>query len=450
MRYPRTRRLFRFVSMLAILIFTGCGSLGSNVPRDRIVIRFWHGMGGPLGKILNDLITEYNQIQPVYYIDGICMGSYDTLEKKILASVVARRSPDISQNFEALTLKLSRAGKLACLDTLIEREPDPEAFKNDIIPVMLQNNTFDGKLWSFPFNKSVPVLYYNRNMFQANGLNPDEPPRTIDQLWEYSRKLTRDVDGDGKYDIHGFAFTLRNQWNWACRHLSYGGTVLNEFSRTVFLNDPAAVRATRSYSDMLREGTARFAAGYDHQNDWLAGRVAMFEASIVSRVYLQDKIKFNHGVAPVPYGNNPVVIISGTNINIFDNGDPEKIEGAWNFIKWFTSPETGARWSMKSTYMPVRKSSLELLRQTSEFNSDRNFAAPYEQLEYATFDPRIPEWFECRIKISDELEQIYIKTTEMREKQKSQREYLEMITTHMNHMQTTVTGILENSLDSRF
>ena len=35
-----------------------------------------------------------------------------------------------------------------------------------IIPALRINNTFAGKLYSFPFNKSVQVLYYNKDMFQ--------------------------------------------------------------------------------------------------------------------------------------------------------------------------------------------------------------------------------------------------------------------------------------------
>ncbi len=443
-----------FVIVLGLSIFlsfapflTGCDTRDENLPTDRVIVQFWHGMGGPLGEVLNALIDEYNKRQDKYYVLGVSMGSYDTLQKKVLASVVAGRSPDISQNFEALTLKLSRAGKLVSLDKLIAREPDPESFKSDIIPVLLANNTFDGELWSFPFNKSVPVLYYNKEMFANAGLDPEKPPATVSELMEYSRKLTVDRNHDGKPETYGFALTLRNQWNWACRMISYGGTMFEPHNRKVFLDSRASILATRSYSDMIHEGTAKFASGYDHQNDWLAEKVAMFEASIVSRVYLKGKIKFNYGVAPVPYGEKPAVILSGTNINIFDNGDPERIAGAWDFIKWFTSTEVGARWSLNSTYLPVRKSSLNSEILQKAFAADKNLFAPYKQLDYATFDPRIPEWFECRVKIADQLEQIYIKSAEMFEHKSTESEYLDMVAEHSRRMQETVTNVLKYSLD---
>lgn len=431
------------------VILGGCDSFKgkSAIPDDRVVIEFWHGMGGPLGEVLDKLIAEYNQMQTRYYVRGISMGSYDTLQKKILASVVARRSPDISQNFESLTLKLSKAGKIICLDDWIEKEPDPAAFRSDIIPVMLENNTFDGKIWSFPFNKSVPVLYYNKDLFQASGLDPESPPKTIDELGHYSQKLTRDLDGDGRPDIVGFAFTLRNEWNWACRLASYGGELYDPESRTVFLESPENFKAISSYSKMLLDGIAKFAEGYDHQNEWLAGKLGMFEASIVSRIYLKGKIKFNHGVAPVPYGDRPAPVLSGTNINVFDNKDPARIEGSWDFIRWFTSTEVGARWSLESTYLPVRKSSLHSSILQNAFEADSNLRAPYEQVDSAIFEPRIPEWFECRIKISDELEQIYIKTARIKDNKGSQEEHDKVIREHMKNMQKKTMDILQNSLD---
>ena len=447
-------RAFKHIILTALItaIFGlgiyGC-AVNEPVPEGRVLITFWHGMGGPLGKVLNELIHEYNTTQDKYFIRGVNMGSYDTLQKKILASVVAGRSPDIAQNYEALTLKLSRSGKLVCLDDLIAQEPNAADFKTDMIPVMLRNNTFDGKLWSFPFNKSVPVLYYNKDMFREVGLDPEKPPRTADELMEYCRKLTRDTDGDGKPDIVGYGTTIRNEWNWSNLFLSYGGTVFDPKTRKVFLNTEAAFKATDAYYQMLLEGTAKFAEGYDHQNDWLAGKVGMFESSIVSRVYLKGKIKFDFGVAPAINGDvTPAVVLSGTNVNIFNNDDPEKIAGSWDFIKWFTSPEVGARWSLGSTYMPVRKSTLNSRVLQDAIAEDPNLAAPYRQLDYAEFSPRIPEWFECRVKISDELEQLYIKAAELNDKGETADS--DLVRYHIDKMQTNVSYILDHSLEAQF
>jgi multiple sugar transport system substrate-binding protein len=441
-------RLRVIAALLFVMLIPGCDQLREEpVPPGRILITFWHGMSGPLGRVLTSMIDDYNTSQDTYFVRSVNMGSYDTLQQKILASVVARRSPDISQNYEALTLKLSRAGKLVCLDDLIAQEPDPEAFVDDIIPVMLANNTFDGQLWSFPFNKSVPVLYYNKDMFRDAGLDPDAPPRTINEMREYVRVLTRDTSGDGRPNIQGYGHTIRNEWNWSCIFRSSGGRLYDAENRRVFLDSDAGYIATQFYYDMIVNGYSRYAEGFDHQNDWLAGNIAMFQSSIVSRVFMAGRINFDHGVAPIPQGDaRNAVVLSGTNINIFDNGDPDKIAGAWDFIKWFTNTENGARWSIETTYMPVRQSSLETNVMQEMFEKDPNFAAPYVQLDYAEFVPRIPEWFEARVKISDELEQLYIKAAAVRDSGRPPEE--DLVKLHLERMQTNVMAVLERSLDT--
>jgi len=101
---------------------------------------------------------------------------------------------------------------------------------------------------------------------------------------------------------------------------------------------------------------------------------------------------------------NRGVILSGSNINIFNNGDPKKIAGAWDFVKWFTSTEIGAEWSIRTTYLPVRKSSLASDYMQKALTEDPNMAAPYVQLDYCHFEPRLSVWFEVRDLMADHLE----------------------------------------------
>ncbi len=393
----------------------GCGAGDENDSEygDRTRVVFWHAMGGPLGKVLESMIDDFNKTHPQIYVKGVSMGQYDTLEKKILASVVARESPDISQNFETLTLRLARAKKLARLDDLMGDEA--EEIKSDIIPILLENNTFDGKLWSFPFNKSVPVLYYNKELFRNAGLDPESPPETVWELLDYARKLTEDHDGDGRPEIWGYAFQQRNAWNFECRLLQFGGRLIEKNRNAVSYNSDWGVETLNFYLSFLKENLGYTVPGYEHQNDFIAQKVAMIESSIVSRVYMLKNIDFDFGVAPLPAAHEKAVVISGTNINIFDNHSEEKIKGAWEFVRWFTDTEQQVRWSLETTYIPVRQSSLEHPGMIEAFDKDPSLKAPYVQLEYAQFEPRLTSWYDCRNRLSAALEQCYISVCEPKE-----------------------------------
>lgn len=388
-------------------------------------IVFWHAMGGPLGIVMNDLIDRYNKSQNDFYVKSVNMGSYDTLAKKVLASLVANEAPDISQNYETLTKKFIKHDKIVCLDDLIASEA--EDIKADIIPVLLANNTFDGKLYSFPFNKSVPVLYYNKDMFAKVGLDPERPPQTLDEMVEYCRRITqyhRTTEGADR-SVYGYGCSKANVWGFLNRILQFGGYIVSEDGHKSGFAEPAAVQALKYLQDMLREGIAREGQAFDHQNDFIAGKVAMIESSVVSKVFMEADIKnFQFGIAPLPghilasgttpAGEKPVgpihngVILSGSNINIFKNGDPKKIAGAWDFVKWFTSTEIGAEWSVRTTYLPVRKSSVESDIVKKALIEDPNLKAPYVQLDYCHFEPRLTVWFEIRDLMADHLERATI------------------------------------------
>ncbi|MBN2056561.1 ABC transporter substrate-binding protein [bacterium] len=375
----------------------------------RVLVEFWHAMGGPLGEVLETMVGEFNQQHPDIHVESISMGNYDTLQKKILASVVAGESPDISQNFEALTLRMARAGKLVQLESLLADESGGIArLKADIIPVLLKNNTYDGKLWSFPFNKSVPVLYYNKDLFRAAGLDPGHPPETIDEMHDYARQLTTDRDGDGVPEVYGYAFNQANSWLFECRLLQCGGELIAPDHRSVSYDNDAGARALDFNLRFLREKTGYAAQGFDHQNDFISQRVAMIEGSIVSRVYMERKLTFDFGVAPIACDRRKAVVISGTNINVFDNGSPRKVAAAVEFIKWFTGTDQGVTWSLGTTYVPVRRSSLTAPRMLAAFQKDPSLRSPYAQLDYATFEPRLQAWYYCRDTLTDALDQAFI------------------------------------------
>ncbi|HNV73021.1 MAG TPA: extracellular solute-binding protein, partial [Candidatus Ozemobacteraceae bacterium] len=172
------------------------------------------------------------------------------------------------------------------------------------------------------------------------------------------------------------------------------------------LHEEPAVKALKVMQDMLKAGTAYEGQGFDPQNDFKSQRVAMIDQSIVSKVHMEtgSGLSFPYGIAPLPGQATNAVILSGSNINIFNNGNPDKIKGAWDFVKWFTSTEVGAEWARDTTYLPVRKSSIQHQILQDKLVQDPNLRAPFESLAYAQFEPRIFCWFEIRDMMADHLE----------------------------------------------
>ena len=128
-------------------------------------------MGGPLGKVLDEMIDEFNSTHPDIEVVSVSMGNYQALSQKIMAAVTADKPPVIAQVYESWTAQLLAAGKIVSIDTFVfgEQGLSKEELE-DIFPVFIEDNTFDGQLVTFPFNKSVPAYFYNIDMFKKAGI----------------------------------------------------------------------------------------------------------------------------------------------------------------------------------------------------------------------------------------------------------------------------------------
>lgn len=377
---------------------------------------FWHAMGGPLGDVLEDtLIAEFNRENPDIEIIPVCMGGYSALSQKIMAGVMAGQPPVIAQAYETWTAQLIRGGALCPLDSMMEADPAyTEENWNDFWPVFQANNTFEGRIYSFPFNKSVPLIYYNTERFDSLGLSPAS---TWEEQSENLRALTVDGNSDGDMldaeDRWGTAFGT-SVWTFECYLAQAGGSLLNHDSTATAFNSPEGIMALNYITGLLYEdSTAYLTTGYDHQNAFADGRVAQVQGSVTSLAFmLRDMNRrgesglstFTIGTAPLPAGETRGVYIAGTNVILFRNQDSRKVEAGWEFIKWFTTPEIQARWFAGSGYLPARMSSMEHPAYVEKVSEFPGLQAVVDQLHYAVFEPQITAWYDGREFLSESVE----------------------------------------------
>jgi len=399
------------IQLLLFFCFFGCSEETAKKEKEgKIVVRFWHAMGGPLGEVLNSMIDEFNAEHPGWFIKSESMGSYDALKQKLLASIVAHNQPDMAQSYEAWISTLLGGDALVDLGEL-----DP-SFKNeldDFFPVFIKDSIYDGRLMSLPFNKSVPIIYYNKDLFRRAGLDPEEPPQTWEEFARVARQLTRDLNGDGKPDLWGFEFT-DHATLFECLLIQNGGELFDLESRTMLFNSPEGVEALQYLVDLVRKDRAAdfYLAGYQHQVDFAAEKVAMIVASCVSRTFMAKQLKFDWGLAPLLRKKQQGAMVYGTNIIIFSRSSLEKQRVAWEFIKWFTSPLNAARWSLNTGYVPVRKSVLKLPVMLKELGENPDSLVPIQELDHAFFEPRFSQWIRIREYIGDAVKETLLgKTT---------------------------------------
>ena len=158
----------------------------------------WHSMPDPAGGSLQRIVDDFNASQELYEVELIFQGGYTDSLNKLINSLGTPNVPNIIQLSDASTQIMIDSGAI----TPIQRFIDEEDYDlSDFEPKALGFYTIDSVLYSMPFNMSGPILYYYRAAFERAGLDPDDPPSTLEEVRQYSEQLAQAGEGGTQYGI---------------------------------------------------------------------------------------------------------------------------------------------------------------------------------------------------------------------------------------------------------
>lgn len=369
---------------------------------SKVEITFWHAMGGNVEKVLKAMVADFEATHRIK-IKLVGMADYNTLAQKLMSAAQVNAPPTVAQMYENWTTQLLKNNYLEPLEDYVKGPKGlTEAELADIWPVLIQNNTWDGKIITLPFNKSVPVYYYNTELFQEIGIS--EFPKTWQEFRDVCRKLknlkTKDgnpiVPTGGGTDIWVFASMLHQK----------GGKLFDEATEEPYFNSPLAIQVLQFQLDLIYQDSIQTSrTGADLLDEFLAGRLAMTPFSCARRATMKGVESFKIGMAPLPIWDKPASIIYGTNIGMFKAATDKEKDAAWEFIKWFINRTNQIRWSLGTYYVPIQKSAFNDPHLQEQIAQTPGLREAYQQLEFAVFEPRGEAWFEGRkILIEDGLQ----------------------------------------------
>ncbi len=391
------RHLSFMTAGLLLVSLTGCPS------RDgRTVVRFWHAMGDESGRTLRRMVAAFESTHRDIRIELVGMGSYDALAQKLMGAVAVENPPTIAQMYENWTTQLHANGLLEYLGDYVRGEDGlgPGELE-DIYPAVLENNRWDGKLLTLPFNKSVAVYYYNVEMLREAGFG--KFPATWEEFGRMCRATVR-RDGRGNPAVWATAGGT-DIWVFGSMLYQQGGRFLDREDGEPEFNSPAAVRGLEFQVDLVLEDRVQSAdVGRNPVEDFLVGQIASLRGSSTWRAAMLEHETFPVGMAPLPTWDRPATIVYGTNIGLFRNATAEQKAAAWEFIKWFISAERQAEWSLGTWYVPIHRRCLEDPKIRERLESTPGLREAYDQMEYGVFEPRGLRWLAGRKALVEELE----------------------------------------------
>jgi len=364
------------VTLLALCV----GSMAAAPAK--IKLTYWHFLGGQMGKRHETLVAEFNKANPDIEVESLYSGNAWTMRDKLLAAVAGKQPPDVSMIDQFWAAQLASTGAIIKMQTLIDGADGID--KADVNKTAWMTATVDGEIWTMPYAMSNIVLYYNKDMFKAVGLDPNKPPTTWGELVDYAKKLTRDVNGDGKIDEWGLSFPITANTGTVYYYITFlwqaGGELYNADYTKVAFNSPAGVEALQFWMDLVhKHGVVPLAPPAE---GFTVGRIAMELASSSTLETRQGKCKFPIGVAHIPAGKNKVTGVGGNNLAIFKNTSAKEA-AAWKFVKWMSSPEMNLKWGTMTGYTPLRDSVVNSQGYKDYLKANPEVATMAGQMAYA-------------------------------------------------------------------
>jgi sn-glycerol 3-phosphate transport system substrate-binding protein len=345
-------------------------------------ITWWHAMGAELGKKIDEIAQKYNDSQSTYHVTPVFKGTYPETMTGAIAAFRAGEQPDIVQIFEVGTGTMMAAkGAVYPVYQLMKDTGEPFEPKDYLSAVVGYYTDTDGNMLSLPFNSSTPILYYNKDVFKKAGLDPDTPPKTWQDVEDFSKKIMS--SGAAKCGFTSGWISWVQSENFSAWHNQPIGTEQNGFggldAELLYGKDAALVRHWDNLKKWSDAGIFEYGGpvgGNDAPPKFYSQECAIYMNSSASRAAVLLNAKdFEVGFGMLPYyddvaGAPQNTIIGGASLWVLQGHTPEEYKGVADFFHYLSSPEVQADWHQFSGYLPITQAAYDLGKQQGYYEKN--------------------------------------------------------------------------------
>jgi sn-glycerol 3-phosphate transport system substrate-binding protein len=320
-------------------------------------------VGGPITKIVDGMVDEFEKSHPDNKIKSIYAGSYQDSVAKALTAYKGGSAPQLAVLLSTDMFTLIDEGAIVPFDPLVKTDEDRK-WHDGFYKAFMANSQTGGKTWGIPFQRSTIVMYYNKDLFKEAGLNPDAPPSTWDELVADAKKLTK-TDSAGQTTQWGLEIPSGGSfayWLFQALTTPNDAILMNQDGNEVYLDKPAVIESVQFWHDLAYKHKVMPTGTIDWgttPKDFLVGKTAMMWTTTGNLTNVRKNAKFDFGVAPMPKAKRGGSPTGGGNFYLFESATPEQRQAAFEFVKWMTSPENAAAWSIDTGYVAVSPAAWE-------------------------------------------------------------------------------------------
>ena len=267
-------------------------------------IRFYYpiAVSGPITKLVDGYGADFEKENPGVRIKPIYAGDYVQTIGKALIAVKGGDIPECAILLAADIITLTDEDAVIPLDDLVLAQD--KAWFEGFYPGFMENARLKGKTYAIPFQRSTPVLYWNKTAFQEAGLDPEKGPADWQEMLDFAKKLTK-KDSGGNVTQWGLEIPSDSNTSWLFSGLTAanGVRLMNADGNKTDFDDPRVIEALQFFLDLSKTygvqppgltswGTA--------PRDFLEKKLAMIWQTTGNLTNIRTNATFPFGVGMLP------------------------------------------------------------------------------------------------------------------------------------------------------
>jgi ABC-type glycerol-3-phosphate transport system substrate-binding protein len=310
---------------------------------SRVHLAYWEKWGSFEADACQAMVDEFNRSQNEIFVHYLRTSQVD---RKTMLAAIGGDPPDITGLWNFNVVPFAEGGALTPLDDLMAQSGLP---RDHYIDNYLKLCEYRGKVWALPSAVMSLALFYNKEHFRnkaaelrAAGLDPDRPPRTIEELDRYADVLN-EFEPNGSPRIMGFLPTEPGWYNHSWGYF-FGGELVDPVTGRITADDAGNIRAfvwAKRFAERYgREQLLRFRSGFGSfdspYNAFIEGKVSMEVQGVWFPMFIRrHRPQMEFGVAPFPCAEGvpgPRSLLEADVLAI-PRGCKHPRE-AWKFLHW--------------------------------------------------------------------------------------------------------------------
>lgn len=359
------RREFLKATTAAVAVGAGTPALAQAA----VEVPFFYpvAVGGPITKLIDAFAADFEKENPGIKVKPIYAGTYQETIVKALTAHKSGTPPVTSVLLSTDMFTLIDEEAIVPFDGFIKSEDDKKWLAS-FYPAFMENSQTPGKdgartTWGIPFQRSTIVLYWNKDLFKEAGLDPEKAPATWAEQLDYAQKLTK-RDAAGNVTQWGIQIPSSGFPYWLFQGLTTQASAIlaNPAGDKTAYDAPGVIEALQYWVDLAAKHKVHppgIVEWGTTPKDFFEKKVAMMWTTTGNLTNVRTNAKFPFGVAMLPAGKRRGSPTGGGNFYISKKAKPAEQDAAFKFIKWITSPERAAQWSIDTGYVAVRPDSYE-------------------------------------------------------------------------------------------